>query len=358
LKVVVLAMMASLALGVGATARAVMYFSPDSQDVTAVAWSPDGRYILSSGFEGTIRLWRADACEAGPFLYIDDPRLRLREVENGDGPRLAGVMSVAWSPDGRHFAAGLRDRTVRLFEIDPETQNSEVFHEIEVFSHENMGGLRSVAFSPDSSLVASAGHDYSIRIWEAKKHGSMVAELKGHEWMVESITFSSNGSTLLSGSYDGTVRVWDISTKQENQRFFARGQVTSVALSPDNRLAVSLAYPIHQNDFAISVWNTAAGEKVREFGFNTLGTLLTQLAFSPDGIHLASGNLEPGIIRIWNVETGKSEHELSIPYGVVRGISYSKNGRYIVAGIVFGAPIIWNAETGQIVRMLGKCTQH
>ena len=40
LKVVALTMIASVALWIGTTARAVMYFSPDSQDVTAVAWSP------------------------------------------------------------------------------------------------------------------------------------------------------------------------------------------------------------------------------------------------------------------------------------------------------------------------------
>lgn len=69
LKVVALTMMASVSLRVETTASAVMYFNPDSEDVTAVAWSQDGTYILSSGFERTIRLWRADACEGGPFIY-------------------------------------------------------------------------------------------------------------------------------------------------------------------------------------------------------------------------------------------------------------------------------------------------
>lgn len=356
LKVLALTMMASVALGVGATARAVMYFSPDSQDVTAVAWSPDGTYILSSGFEGTIRLWQANTCNSGPFIYINDPR--LREGDDGYGPLLAGVMSVAWSPNGSRFVAGLRDRTVRLFEINPKIPHGQMFDEIEVFSHEDMGGLRTVTFNPNSRLIAAAGHDRAIRIWEAKKRGSMTAELKGHEDRVESIAFSSDGSTLISGSYDGTVRLWDMNTNQERQRLVVGRIVTSVVFSSDNRLVAALVSPDDPKEFAIFIWNTTTGEMVRKFGTDMSRSQLTQLALSPDGIHLATGNLEDGIIRIWNIETGRPEQELTIPEGRARGLSFSPNGRYVVAGISGGAPIIWNVETGQLIQTLGRCTQH
>ena len=200
-------------------------------------------------------------------------------------------MSVAWSPNGSRFAAGVRDRTVRLYGIDPDNPRGEVFDDIEVFSTEDMRGVRTVAYSQDGEMIASGGHDNSIRIWEAKKHGSMVAELKGHWDVVESLTFSSDGSTLFSGSRDGTVRSWDVRAKLQKQSFRVEGHIFSVALSPDNRLVAALAYPNDAKDFAISMWNTTTGESVRKFGYNTSGSELTQLAFSPDGIHLASGGL-------------------------------------------------------------------
>ena len=322
-RIVSVAMSALLSIWVGTTTRALMYFVPNKQEVTAVAWSPDGTHILSSGFDGTIRLWRADVCESGPFVYIDDPR--IREGEDGYGPLLAGVMSVAWSPNGSRFAAGVRDRTVRFYGIDPDSPRGDIFDEIEVLSNEDMRGVRTVAYSQDGGMIASGEHDYAIRIWESKKHGSMVAEFKGHWDVVESVTSNSKGSTLFSGSRDGTVRVWDTSTKQQKQSLAAGGPVYSVALSPDNHLLAALAYPNDPNDFAISIWDTTTGEKVRSLGRKPSGT---HLAFSPDGIHLASGGLESEVIRIWKIETGKSEHEVKIPDDrPVRGISYSPNGK-------------------------------
>ena len=60
-------------------------------DVVAVAWSPDSLYIVSGSVDRTIRVWRTSHLEAGP-LATGGP-----SVNRGVG-HTATVNSVAWSP--------------------------------------------------------------------------------------------------------------------------------------------------------------------------------------------------------------------------------------------------------------------
>jgi WD40 repeat protein len=98
IKMTVLVFASNILLSPVTSTTGQMYFSPNMQDVTSVAWSPGGDHILSTGLDGTIRLWKAETCESGPFIYIDDPR--VPEGEDAFRSVRRGVMSVAWSPDG------------------------------------------------------------------------------------------------------------------------------------------------------------------------------------------------------------------------------------------------------------------
>jgi len=65
-----------------------------------VAFSPDGKYIVSGGYDNTIRLWDTSGNLIGqPFQGHESL-----------------VFSVAFSPDGKYIVSGSFDNTIRLWD--------------------------------------------------------------------------------------------------------------------------------------------------------------------------------------------------------------------------------------------------
>ncbi|MEQ1654340.1 MAG: WD40 repeat domain-containing protein [Nitrospira sp.] len=331
---------------------AQMLFLPDEQDVTSVDWSPDGTRILSSGFDGTIRLWNAASCESGPFIYIDDPR--VPEGEESFRSVRRGILSIAWSPDGHYFAAGLRDRTVRLYQLQWDHPRRELFEELAVFSAEGQLGLRSVAFSPDGRMIASAGHDGVVRLWEANRNGALIRELKGHSDVVNTVLFSTDASLVFSGGLDGTIRSWEITTGEMKSSTTVPGQISTLALSPDGALITGAVHRYGPSRSEILV--------VRVRDWRELHTIksthpVDSLAISRDGKYVTgagSGDYEG---HVWSLDTGKWVLTFTSQSGTpFRGLSYSPDGRYLVAGRQLKTPILISTATGETIREFGKCS--
>ena len=110
--------------------------------VNSVAYSPDGKDIVSSNWDGTIKLWSIATGEC---------------IKTFEGYTDA-VTSVAFSPDGKHIVSGSYDKTIKLWSI----ATGECIKTFE--GHADR--IYSVAFSPDGQTVASASEDGTVRLWE------------------------------------------------------------------------------------------------------------------------------------------------------------------------------------------------
>jgi tRNA A-37 threonylcarbamoyl transferase component Bud32 len=122
-----------------------------SGPVYAVAWSPDGRYLVSAGSDHKAILWNL---HAGKAFFTE--AMLCKGVVN----------SVAWSPDSKHVALASNDKTVQIWEV---TQRSPSFvYRAPSFVYRGHSGyVNAVAWSPDGSRVASAGVDRTLQVWQA-----------------------------------------------------------------------------------------------------------------------------------------------------------------------------------------------
>ena len=230
-------------------------------NVASMAFSPDGKTIVSGNEDNTVRLWDL---KGNP---ISQP------FEGHDGQ----VTSVAFSPDGKTIVSGSEDNTVRLWDLkgNPISQPFE--------GHD--GQVTSVAFSPDGKTILSGSHDKTLRLWDLK--GNPIGQpFEGHERGVTSVAFSRDGKTILSGSYDKTLRLWDLKGNPIGQPFEGHQEaVLSVSFSPDGKTLFSTS-----SDRTLRLWDTRSGELIAPPIYIEPTTVLSEwavnvssVAISPDG---------------------------------------------------------------------------
>ncbi|KIO13849.1 hypothetical protein M404DRAFT_120746 [Pisolithus tinctorius Marx 270] len=192
--------------------------------VNSVAFSPDGKSIVSGSQDTTVRLWDV---EGG--VQIGSP---LEGHKNE-------VNSVAFSPDGKRIVTGSWDNTVRFWDVEGGVQIGSPLK-----GHTNP--IFSVAFSPDGKSIVSGSWDKTVRVWDVEGGVQIGSPLKGHTDGVNSVAFSPDGKRIVSGSLDNTVMVWDveggvqigsplIGSPLEGHTDW----VNSVAFSPDGKRIVS-----------------------------------------------------------------------------------------------------------------------
>ncbi len=296
----------------------VRRYDGHSSSVHSVAFSPDGQYLISGSADKTICLW-----DWG----------RENSVTKFGG-NVSNVNSVAISNDNQHIISSHEDNTVRLW--DRATGSL-----VKAFEKHN-DSVHSVAFSSDGQYFVSGSRDKTIRLWD-RVSGKQIKKYKGHTSGVLSTTFDHHGKYVVSGSGDNTIRLWDRDSGKQLKKFEGEFlSVHSVAFSPDSQYIVS-----GSGDNTIRLWNSGSGRLVRKIEGHT--SSVNAVAFSPDGQCIVSGSAD-NTVRLWDQATNSMERKFEGHTGSVNAVAFSPDSQYIVSGSADNTIRLWDWAFDKMVR--------
>jgi WD40 repeat protein/nucleoside phosphorylase len=292
----------------------------DNATVKSVAWSPDGKKVVTGSRDKTIKVWDALSGECLAVL-------------SGHG---STVRSVAWSPDGAYIVSGSRDKAIQIW----DAYSYCCIHRI-CDAHDDW--IRTVACSLDGKYIASGSDDKSIKIWHAGTDNCAYT-LSGHEKSVRAIAWSPDGSRILSGSDDKLIKIWDTQTGNCIHTLPGhKNWVRSVAWSPDGTKFLS-----GSRDRVIKIW--CAKDIFCISCFSGHESAVRTVAWSPDGSKLLSGS-DDKTIKVWDLAANQCILTVNHNH-VVTAVAWSPDGSQFLSGSRDKTVKIWDANSGECLHSL------
>ncbi len=202
-----------------------------------------------------------------------------------------------------------------------------------------------VAFSPDGRTLATGTGALKVtgalKLWDVAT-GERLATMMGHSSGILAVAFSSDGRTVATGGLDNTLRLWDVTTRRLRHTLIGhQAPVVATVFSPDGRTVASSAAGSARDLDEIRLWDVVTGRERTPLQFHDLDrTDIYALAFSPDGMSLASGSRhwDPargesvgGRLTLWDLATG-DRRRLYRGKNVPRAVAFSPDGETLAAG--------------------------
>jgi WD40 repeat protein/tRNA A-37 threonylcarbamoyl transferase component Bud32 len=338
-------------------------------------FSPDGKTIVSTGLDGAVTLWDAEAAA---------PRATLRGHS-------ASVSQPVFSPDGATLYTASDDGTVIVWDIDGNRQLGRPFTFTDDRVYDPLFDRHPGRFSPNGRLIAVGLREKGIRLWDATALAPAGPPLLETGGEVQALAFSPDGRSLGAVTSSGTMTLWDVESRSVRQGLFSAGSsavgvsfsadgatlaaagptgvelwdvatgaelegvgdgnpVDDVAFSPTEPLVAFVrAQGVAGGD--AQIWDIAERSRTATLQLNPSDPLEYRyadrfaIAFGPDGRMLATAGDEP-LVHIWDVKSHKLIREFEQNVGGVAALAFSSDGRTLAISGFDPVASLWDVTTG------------
>ncbi|KAI9824860.1 MAG: WD domain protein [Thelocarpon impressellum] len=260
--------------------RPALILRGHKKGVSAVRFSPDGRWIASCSADATLKIWSASTGAHQQTL----------------SGHLAGISTLAWSPDSKTLASGSDDKAIRLWDVPTGKP-----YPLPLLGHHNY--IYAIAFSPKGNMLVSGSYDEAVFLWDVRT-GRVMRSLPAHSDPVGGVDFVRDGTLVVSCAGDGLIRVWDTATGQCLRTLVHEDHVptTSVRFAPNGRFV--LAWTL---DSSVRLWNYVDGRPVKTYqdaGYvNTRFSLGGAFGIYGAGEAFVASGSEDGGLVLWDVKS-------------------------------------------------------
>jgi WD40 repeat protein len=328
-------------LPAGAIARLSTPFPRHAAPLHFLAFTPDGRSLVTQGGDGP-RVWdaatgkevRRFAAAAGTVFWAaalspDGTRLATLELEQPD-KAVARLWDVATGKAVRELAA-------------PPWGT----------------GWPKMLFSPDGKKIAGVCYESPrVVVWDVAT-GKQVLAWDGAPRRVWDVAFTPDGKELMTGGDDGVVQARDAATGKPLRKIGSDlGEVGRLALSPDGAVLATVGQrrddgkgaDYWQGDDCVRLWDVATGKLLRRLSVPAGGTYagfpvgLNSLAFTPDGKRLAAGGADRAL-RVWEVATGAGPRQTRDEAGAPGLLAFAPDGKRLAVVTLTPEVMQLNAAT-------------
>lgn len=296
------------------TGTEIALLNAKPSNVRTIAFSPDGKTLLSGDSKGEVKLW-------------DIPTRQSRETFQV--PEKITNAVAAFSVEGIKLANGEHGH-IRVWASSSETPQQIV---TDIHANDRFRHLIVMALSSDGRLLAAAERGdskiFPIYVWDVNT-GDLLFTLKAHTRWIRVLAFSPDSKILASGDEYRVIRLWNIETGTHRATFkVAKGSFHALAFSPNGKLLAS-----GSSDGSVRLWDAT----VKNSEGNILGQYVpsltvkghkedvSTLAFSPDGKTFISGSYADENIYVWDTTTGSKRFTCQGHFGYTSGLAFSETG--------------------------------
>lgn len=320
-----------------------------NDSITALAWSPDNRHLLSGSDDGTAMLWNVDTGVAVlPPIRLDgwvrtvsvstdgkwlaagsyEGVLAIRSSRRADAPvvkrTFSGAINAVAFVDNQTLVVGCEDGVVELVSVDGANTLQRLPQQDRV---------EAIAVAPDGSELAIAVRQV-VQRWHLPE-GSPIGFPLQHIEGLSHMQYAADGGRLVTAGFDGIARVWRLQPFPPTpiRQLDYPEECWSLAWQADG---TSVLFGTQQGHVLRWTWQNQRVEPLLAEQPNAV----LSLAVSPGGQYVATASssesgkdirLLPGVVQLWNAVTG-DRHGEAIVFGRLSwGTAFSDDGKWFAA---------------------------